>query len=90
MGQKQPPRKALSWIDPSYLTTQKRFKALRLVELPEVVIGQPLLSGLPAIFIELLTNIAAAKARKASVPDGIQKIRLRLCPVLKMAQAYAP
>jgi hypothetical protein len=80
----------VSWIDPSYLAVQKRFKALCLVEVFEVVLGQPLLSGLPTMCIELLANIAAAKGRKASVPDEIQKVRLRLCPVVKVAQLRLP
>ena len=67
----------VSWIDPSYLTAQKLFKKLRLLEVPEVILGQPLLDGLPAICIELLANIAAAKGRKASVTDEIQNVRLR-------------
>lgn len=69
---------------------QKRFKALRFLGIPEVMLGQPLLDDLPAICIELLANIAAAKGRKASVTDEIQKARLRLCLVVKMAQITLP
>jgi hypothetical protein len=72
------------------LTAQKRFEALCLLEVPEVVLGHPLLGGLPTICIELLANIAAAKGRKASITDEIQKVRLRLCPVVKMAQTTPP
>jgi hypothetical protein len=53
------------------LTAQKRFKARRLVEVLEVMLSEPLLSGLPTICIELLANIAAAKSRKTSVPNKI-------------------
>jgi hypothetical protein len=38
----------VSWIDPIHFSAQELFKELRLVEVPEVMLGQPLLDGLAA------------------------------------------
>jgi hypothetical protein len=57
------------WIDPSHLAAQKRFKAFPLVEGANVIPDQPFLSGLAAICVELLADIATAKGRKASPAD---------------------
>jgi hypothetical protein len=75
------------WIYPRHRCVQEPFKALRLVEVREVMLGQPLLDGLSAICIKLLANITATKGRTAAATNKIQKVWLRLCPVVEMAHA---